>query len=60
MAKSARKSKTPAESTYTMKHLDRAVWKSFTEKCEKDGRRVKFVMVKMITAYANGEFRIAE
>lgn len=48
----------PEFSTYTLKQLDRALWSGFTAKCTKDGRKVKFVMLKMITAYANGEFRI--
>ena len=49
---------TPEYSTYTLKQLDRTLWSGFTAKCTKDGRKVKFVMLKMITAYANGEFRI--
>jgi hypothetical protein len=61
MPSKARKKVAPAQpeySTYTLKQLDRTLWSGFTEKCTKDGRKVKFVMLKMITAYANGEFRI--
>jgi hypothetical protein len=36
------------------------MWESFTGKCEKNGRRVRAVMLKMITAYANGEFLISD
>lgn len=63
MAKSARKSKSkpnPAETAYTIKHLDRVLWESFTAKCEKNGRRVRAVVLKMVTAYANGEFQISD
>lgn len=52
------KARVPEYSTYTLKQLDRPLWSSFTAKCTKDGRKVKYVMLKMITAYANGEFRI--
>ena len=48
----------PEFATYTLKRMDRQMWRSFGARCEKDGRKLKFVMLKMITAYANGEFRI--
>jgi hypothetical protein len=52
------KKATPEYSTYTLKKMDRSMWSAFTAKCKKDGREVKYVMLKMITTYANGEFQI--
>lgn len=64
MAKKPVKSKKPSvpvqpeHSTYTLKKMDRSMWSAFTAKCAKDGREVKWVMLKMITQYANGDIRI--
>lgn len=60
MAKKPAKKKpvTPEHSTYTLKKLDRKLWSAFTAKCATDGREVKWVMLKMIGQYANGELRL--
>lgn len=49
---------TPPFATYTLKQMDRTLWSSFTSKCQTDGREVKWVMLRMIRQYANGELRI--
>lgn len=48
----------PEHATYTLKKMERAVWSAFTAKCAQDGREVKWVMLKMIRSYANGEIRL--